>query len=301
MSGHDRGQPAPSRPLTRALGWLGGGVGFLAATVVILVASSPERPVWVNLLFPAAGLVYLVAGLVAWRRRPSNGIGPLLIFGALLWMAASLYNTGVPGLVAIGLIVATLPLALVIHLVLAFPSGRVPDLASRLTAGGAYVVTGVFQAPLYLFGAAMPPFDVLQVAARPDLAELGHLVQRILAFVLVAATAAIMVRRMRRAGRDRRRVLGPLVGYGIVAVVYPVDRERTGAGHRGDRPRRGAGAPAGRVPVAFASSMLRGGFARTGEIEALGAWLGAETGGRPALQQALASTLGDPSLTLVTG
>ena len=220
MSGHDRGQPAPSRPLTRALGWLGGGVGFLAATVVILVASSPERPVWVNLLFPATGLVYLVAGLVAWRRRPSNGIGPLLIFGALVWMAASLYNTGVPGLVAIGLIVATLPLALVIHLVLAFPSGRLPDLASRLTAGGAYVVTGVFQAPLYLFGEAPPPFEVLQVATRPDLAELGHLVQRILAFVLVAATAAIMVRRMRRVERSRRRVIGPLVGYGIVAVVF---------------------------------------------------------------------------------
>jgi hypothetical protein len=55
----------------------------------------------------------------------------------------------------------------------------------------------------------------------------------------------------------------------------------------------------GAVPVAFALGVLRGGFARTGEIEELGAWPGTAGGGRPALVDALAHTLGDDSLQLV--
>jgi len=51
------------------------------------------------------------------------------------------------------------------------------------------------------------------------------------------------------------------------------------------------------VPIAVTAAMLRGGFARTGELEELAAWLA-----RPAregdLRGALARALGDPSLTL---
>jgi signal transduction histidine kinase len=52
------------------------------------------------------------------------------------------------------------------------------------------------------------------------------------------------------------------------------------------------------VPVAFVVAMLRGGFARTGQIEQLGAWLGVDGGARPPLADALADTLGDRSLEL---
>jgi len=45
-------------------------------------------------------------------------------------------------------------------------------------------------------------------------------------------------------------------------------------------------------------AMLRGGFARTGEIEELGAWLGVDGGVRPALGDALADALGDRSVSL---
>ncbi|MGE3659840.1 MAG: sensor histidine kinase [Pseudonocardia sp.] len=44
---------------------------------------------------------------------------------------------------------------------------------------------------------------------------------------------------------------------------------------------------------------MRGGFARTGEIGELGAWLGTGDGGRPHLREALGTTLGDPSLELL--
>jgi signal transduction histidine kinase len=54
----------------------------------------------------------------------------------------------------------------------------------------------------------------------------------------------------------------------------------------------------GLVPVAFAAGMLRGGFARTSEIQELGAWLGADAASRPPLQSALAQALGDDSVRL---
>ena len=42
------------------------------------------------------------------------------------------------------------------------------------------------------------------------------------------------------------------------------------------------------------TGVLRGGFARTGEIEELGTRLGTHEGARPASREALAATLGDP-------
>jgi hypothetical protein len=45
--------------------------------------------------------------------------------------------------------------------------------------------------------------------------------------------------------------------------------------------------------------VVRGGFARTADVEELGVWLGTADGARPALRDALAATLGDPSLELL--
>jgi hypothetical protein len=54
----------------------------------------------------------------------------------------------------------------------------------------------------------------------------------------------------------------------------------------------------GLVPVVFAAGMLRGGFARTGEIAELGAWLGGDDTHRPSLESSLGRALGDDSARL---
>jgi signal transduction histidine kinase len=53
------------------------------------------------------------------------------------------------------------------------------------------------------------------------------------------------------------------------------------------------------VPVAFVLVLLHGGFARTGEIAELGTWLAAAAASRAGMADALAHTLGDPSLQVV--
>ena len=55
------------------------------------------------------------------------------------------------------------------------------------------------------------------------------------------------------------------------------------------------------IPLVFALSLLIGGFARTGQLDELGAWLGSTDGTGSSLRAALARTLGDDSVQLLFG
>ena len=117
----------PARRLTLVLGaaQVAAAALLLGFVELVLLFWGPgPHPPWVACLFVAGAWIYAGAGVVAWLRRPGSLMGLLMTAGAFVWLAAGLYNTTVPALVALGLIVATLPIALVIHLLLAFPSGR---------------------------------------------------------------------------------------------------------------------------------------------------------------------------------
>jgi signal transduction histidine kinase len=291
-----------SRSLDLALVMLGVVGLVLVGVLVALTVDSGNEPLWVLLLFPALGVVYLVTGLLGWRRRPHNRIGPILVGGGILVLMVSLGNVETSSLVAVGLVCATLPLGVIVHLLLAFPSGRLTTRASLLIVIAVYVVCLVLQAPLYLFAAPGPvPDDPLAIADRPDLMEAGRTVQSIAGALVMVATALVLARRLRAATPRQRRVLGPLDAYGVVVILaIPFSSlvlSRVGvdvvlsvviqivllAG----------------IPLAFTLSIQRGGFAPTGEIDALAVRLGAEAAGRSTVDGALAETLGDPSLQVV--
>jgi signal transduction histidine kinase len=271
----------------------------LGAIEIAVLFSGEVDPPWQVVLFPVVGWVYLAAGAVAWVRRPSNRLGAIMIVGALAWMGAGLTNTPVQSLETAGIILATVPLAVVLHLVLAFPSGRRRDTLTTATVLAAYFVGIVLQAPRYLLGPEASG-TVLQVVDRPDLADLGRWVQHGVGALLIVVTAVILVRRLRDTGPRQRYVLAPLYVYAIAALLWvPASRDLESLAVW-DPLTRGTVqlvALAG-IPVAFAAVMLLGGFARMGEIEELGAWLGADEHARPELRDALATALGDPSLEL---
>lgn len=280
--------------------FLGGAAVLVGAVEMVLVVVEPVAPVWQLVLFLLVAWTYLAAGIVAWWRRPSNRMGAIMVAGCFALLVAGLANTSVPGLVAVGLVGATVILAVLIHLLHAFPSGRLHDAASRLTVLAGYGVSVILQAPLYLFTAAPPPYDVLMVSDLPGVADAGASVQRVAGAAVVVVTAVILAQRLRRAHPARRHVLVPLFAYGIVAVLFiPVSTLI--------QPLLGFSSGTltvlqliviGGVPIAFALGVLRGGFARTGEVEELGTWLGVSGGARPTLNEALAQTLGDPTLQL---
>lgn len=298
------GRPAsPRAPTLRPALWgLGATFLALAGVEVALVWDSPAGPRWVLLLFPAAGLLYAAAALLAWWRRPASAMGAVLYLAALLWLAAGLVNTEQPALIAVGFVLAAAPIAAVLHLLLAFPSGRLGSTAARAIVAAGYAVTIVLQAPRYLFVDFPPPYDVLAIDARPRLVDVAEVVQNSIGALVIALAAVVLAGRLRRADARQRRTLWPLYAYGIAAILFIPVSANLLVHWPGLTPIQLAVwqvAVLSVAPVAFTAAALRGGFARAGGIEELGARLAAGEDARRELREGLVDAVGDPSLELV--
>lgn len=276
---------------------LGGVMLALGAIQLALSLPGSGGLWWVHLLMTLVFWVFAAAGLVAWHRRPANHMGMLLTLGGLAVFVASLANTGAPGLIGAGEVCATLVLAVTVHLLLAFPSGRVRGVAAWVVVAG-YAVSLLLQAPLYLFDPSIAPS--LTLVDRPDLVTAGEWAQWAAGAVVVIAAAIILARRLARADAVHRRVLAPLFVYGMVTLLAvplrgvlldPVFGSTTAAVLQ-------LLLLAG-VPIAFLLAMLRGGFARTGRLEELAAWLGREGTAREELPRMLGRALGDESIEVL--
>jgi signal transduction histidine kinase len=288
-----------TRTLHLALLQLGIAALGLTGIELALFLHAPTAPIWVLVLFLAVGFGYVLAGLLAWSRRPSNRTGALLCLGGFMLLLSALQNTDVPGLVAVGLILAEAPIAVILHILLAFPSGRLEQPLPRALVGAGYVITIGLEAPRYLFASGG---GILDIAQRHDLAHAGVVIQDILGAVVLVLAALVLALRLRAATASQRRVLGLLYGYGIFAILFLEVAANILP------PLFGFGpitvfvlqiSAAGGIPIAFTVGVLSGRFARTAEIEELGVWLGADEGGRPYLRDALARALADESLELL--
>jgi signal transduction histidine kinase len=135
----------------------------------------------------------------------------------------------------------------------------------------------------------------LRWARGPALARWGQL-------GVLLCSAALLTARVRAATPQQRRLLGPLYGYGVLTMLTLELAANVLPGLIG------AGvltvfaiqiiALAG-VPVMFLSTLLRGGFARSGTLDELGRWLAASGAERSRLRETLADILGDPQLELL--
>jgi hypothetical protein len=147
--------------LQLALLLLGLAAVALTGMEVALFATGDVRPVWAISVYALVGLLYVGAGLLAWWRQPRGRIGALLVACGFSVLAASLGNTSIGPFTAVGPVAAELPIGVLLHLLLAFPTGRLPDRRSRVLACVGYVVTVGLEAPQYLFGdpASVPPLS----------------------------------------------------------------------------------------------------------------------------------------------
>lgn len=260
-----------------------------------------DTQLWLILVGPASVAVFTVTGLIATWRRPNNHTGVIMLGGAVLMAVTDLPVLGLPSLTTVSVVLATVTLAVLVHLLLAFPSGRVRAGVARRTVLVGYAVCLVLQVPLYLFDPAASPGGVLAVTDSPVAAAIGRWTQSAAGLAVMVAAAVLLAGRFRRADRGQRRVLGPLYLYGIVAVlavpvIGAVIRPLTGMPMAVSSTLQVLLLTA--VPVAIGYAMLTGGFARTGDVQELGAWLSIAGDSREALQSALAGSLGDPSVRL---
>lgn len=289
---------ARSGPLTDALWLIALGALCAGGAEIALILDQDFEYAWLAALYPVVGLVFVGTGVAAWARRPSSRLGFLLVIAGSCILLSALASIDSPVVAAVGAITATVTLAVIIQLLLSFPTGRRRGRVERLVVIAGYGVSLLLQIPIYLYAPAGP----LSIADRPDLADAGLHVQRVVGALVIVATATLLVARMRRANREQRRVLVPLSVYGIVALLFipvssalidsildlgPVWLSTSQV------------IVIGLVPIVFVLAASRGGFDRTGDLAELGAWLGSDDVGRPELRDALARTLGDPSVQVL--
>jgi len=263
-------------------------IGILAAlTGVIAIAvgaTGAGEPV-ADIGLVTLAWIWAVAGIIAWWRRPTNGTGPLLLIGAVSVFLVSTGYVGAPGLFWVNAVFATTPLGVAIHLLMAFPSGRVRGRLAVLAVVLGYVTCIVFDTARALT-AGTAAFEVLSF------------LQSVLGLTSMALAAIVLGRRLRAADAAHRRVLLPLFTYGLLAVIclplLPNLLFPMGVGF--DVVVSLQGLLLAGLPVAFLLGVLRGGFTRTTPLEALSEWLAIRGASRPAVAQALATTVGDDTL-----
>lgn len=282
------------RSLNRALlAILASGLLLTGLLLALVPPTGPAGPALV--MFPVAVAAYLGAGLLAWQGRPGTLMGPLLLLSGAAVFLTGLGNAQVPVLIAAGSVAGSLPLATFIHLLLAFPTGRLPSPAAKLTAAAGYATALVLQAPAFLFSAD----SGMSIADRPESVQAGFAVQAGVGAVVLLATAALLLLRLRAASPPERRVLMPLYAYGLTAILLVLSATRVLPNLFGwDSVLVGFFqlTVLTLLPIAFTLAVLRGGVARTGELEELGEWLEAATDDKAGIAAALARALGDPSL-----
>jgi len=252
----------------------------------------------------ATGVIYVVAGSIAATRRPQSRVGALLCIAGGLILVALLSQSNFAIAYTIGLVAFWVPSAVIAHIILTFPTGRIRSLTEQLLVGTAYLnvlvilpVMWLFLDPLGLWCPACPR-NLLLIRSDFTLADRISSFNTWFTIGIAVAMVVVLSYRWWHATAAGRRILGlPLwVGAALTAEFilvgfhtewlsptsrfFWVDQALTAA-----------------YPLAFLVGLLRTRMSRSA-VGDLVIELG--QGSKPAggLRDALAKRLGDPSLEL---
>jgi signal transduction histidine kinase len=281
---------------------------WLVAAIAVAGCAAPARSIALALMSNdvdpvQAGLLdwitvpYILAGLVAWWRRPESRLGLLMIAGGFASGLSGLQLTEVDFLYTIGAAFDILPAALFLHVFLAFPDGRLRSQAERVLVGAAYTGAIGLQLAKMSFG-VFGPKNLLEVSAQPAVASAAQHVQLLSLSAICLVGIGVLAARRRREGRRRRRSLALLIdlfaiGLVLIAALF-VDGNFQGPWFQPLQ--RTTLAVIGLSPIVFLLGLLDARLARSAVGE-----LVIELRGDPEphdLRDALARALHDPSLAL---
>ena len=225
-------------------------------------------------------------GLYAWRERPgSNNIGPLMIavgFSGLL-KALAFSNNSV--IFTIGSLGEVLIWALLIHLLLSFPYGRLESGVDRLIVAVGYFNATVVQVAGFVLtdpakaGCADCPANPLLITHSAASAAI-RAAQVDISIALFGAVVAILYMRWRDSAPNQRRAFAPVLAVGSLTlalllselIVEQANLSSTVA----DRMTLAIFASLACLPFAFFVGLLRARFSRADAISSVVGRLGGE-------------------------
>jgi signal transduction histidine kinase len=286
----------------------------LSGIAVAVTLAGTDEP------FAAAGRGLMVAvpvavGCYAWRRRPGERFGPLLIVTGFGWFLTTLAESDDELLYSIGRVASWLVELELVYLVLSFPTGRLPGRVDRFLVGAIAALVATLYLPTALIADNYPlpapytsctescPANAFFVlSSEPGFVDsVVRPLRDLLTIVLFVAAIVRMGSRVRAATPLMRRVLGPVLAVAlgrllVLALALGVRRVNP------DSPLMDPlnwtvilALPA--MCLAFFAGLLRGRLFAARALETLGARLkaGVDPGG---LRAALAEALDDPGLQI---
>ncbi len=283
--------------LIAAVGLVLGAIG----TWLVLGSDHLENKAAFLSLALTVGLSFLVSGVIALWRRPDNRTGFLLVLVAYLWFLGGLTESDNDWVFTIGVLVNSLALGAFVHLLLAYPTGRLQGRRDFWLVVSTYTLVFVGSLAQLLVD-EQPDSSCATCASTIAVtsSDTAHTLVRglvsVLALALVVAVFAIVISRYLRARGALRRALGPVLGTGaLVMVVLFVQLIVDTVSEDAADPLYFVFLVAfALVPVAFLAGVLRSRLARSGVGELL-----LELSRGTPLRDALAQALQDPSLDLV--
>ena len=209
--------------------WLYFGLAALIADglAVALTATSdheqhPEQAIALVLFVSSS---FILAGLIGWTRRPQNRTGMLMVavgFGVLIGVLGEA-NHPIP--FTLGALFGSLFIAAFVHLLLAYPSGRLLSRRARVLVGAGYTIA--FLAPLAESMFAAP--ETCKPHACPDNLVLvshdhaAHVVATTIwtaaSVLLFAAVVMLLLGRWRETTPGLRRILRSVYLFGGLSIV----------------------------------------------------------------------------------
>ena len=250
-------------------------------------------------MFRLTGASFIASGLVAWQRRPGNRVGMLMVatgFGVLANPLLS--QVGWSPVQTLANVVTDWWTIVFVILLLVFPDGR--RLEGRLDfLVVAFAVPIIALQPLWLMFAEQDGLvNDLLVSANAGVADVFDTAQRATLLAATFSLFVILVVRWARASPPMRRVLLPTLAGGATMLSFAgMLAADLIAGGRSQTVLLITLCVFATVPLAFLAGLLRSRLARV----AVGGLLVElrDTTSPTVLRDALASTLGDPSLTLL--
>ena len=249
---------------------------------------------WLQLV---TGVVFILAGLVAWRARPGNLIGPAMIgYGAGNALGRALIQTHWAPAVTLAIILMDTATIWMVFLLLAFPSGHLRSRRDWLILGPVMVVFVPLEL-LWLSFFDLEGDNLLAFWPDAEVADAIDWVQRVIVTAASVALVIVIVRRWLRATGASRRVLAPVLGGALLIAVGTVNLVYSKI--EGSQPQSIVWLTALSLlalPVALLVNLLRARLARTQVGRLL---VDLRENDDPAhLRDALAQALRDPSLRI---
>jgi PAS domain S-box-containing protein len=292
-----------TRPGAAWLLLLGAGAAVAGSFYVLSVSRIAPHPFPQGLLLALVCFGFVAPGAYALRLRPYARFGLLLAAVGFASLVSVLHEANHPIPYTVGVLASNVVFAVLVHALLAYPSGRLHSRTRRLLVVAAYLDVLVLQAVAVLFDPLTRyhsdhPRNVVLVARSSTSATALLELEAAIAATVALAAVVVLTRRARSATAAARRQLVPVLAGGKVALLLfslglALTPLSSGAGLVGFS----LGVVAAlALPATFIVTLVQGRLSRAAVGELL---LELRDPSRPPdLEESLQRALGDPTLRL---